>query len=138
MTASSDVELMRWAAKALESLCAGDTGGVFSEAAAEAGALESLVLALRHHNDPESLRCLAATLSTLLSDDPGLLRLRAVEAGVLETLVSALRINRNDPESLRSLAIFNSYVKLPEGNVGSSSHGLASSAAAVSPTSLEN
>lgn len=104
MTASSDVELMRWAAKALESLCAGDTGGVFSEAAAEAGALESLVLALRHHNDPESLRCLAATLSTLLSDDPGLLRLRAVEAGVLETLVSALRINRNDPESLRSLA----------------------------------
>ena len=47
----------------------------------QAGALESLVLALRHHNDPESLRCLAATLSTLLSDDPGLLRLRAVEAG---------------------------------------------------------
>ena len=37
MTASSDVELMRWAAKALESLCAGDTGGVFSEAAAEVG-----------------------------------------------------------------------------------------------------
>ena len=36
------------------------------------------------------------------------------------------------------MAIFNSYVKLPEGNVGSSSHGLASSAAAVSPTSLEN
>ena len=35
MTASSDVELMRWAAKALESLCAGDEGGVFSEAAAE-------------------------------------------------------------------------------------------------------
>eukprot|EP00435_Cladocopium_sp_Y103_P029447 s2458_g7.t1 len=98
MTASSDVELMRWAAKALESLCAGDQG-VFSEPAGEAGALESLVSALRHHNDPESLRCLAATLSSLLQDDMGLLR-----AGVLETLVSALRINRNDPESLRCLA----------------------------------
>ena len=36
MTASSDVELMRWAAKALESLCANDQG-VFSEAAAEVG-----------------------------------------------------------------------------------------------------
>ena len=47
----------------------------------QAGALESLVSALRHHNDPESLRCLAATLSSLLSDDLGLLRVRAVEAG---------------------------------------------------------
>ena len=36
LTASSDVELMRWAAKALESLCTGDQG-VFSEPAAEVG-----------------------------------------------------------------------------------------------------